>query len=146
MVSFVRSLKGGRQYAYTSDDKMEKGRLELAQIDYQLPARKKLEILPLEKPAADFMSDIVTFCREKKIKCVYTVPWQATDPDYVALNREVRKEFLAELSTIIPCLDDPQAGVIEGLDGFSDSEYHLGAEMSRKRSKFLGESLSQFLK
>lgn len=146
MVSFVRALKGGRPYAYTSDDKKGSGRLELGQIDYQLPARKKLEILPLEKPALDFMREVVAFCRKKGVTCVYTIPWQATSSDYVAINRKVRQEFLAELGVIIPFLHDPEAGVIEGLEGFSDSEYHLGAKMSRKRSNFLGESLDKFLK
>jgi hypothetical protein len=146
MVSLVRFLIGGRSYAYTSDDKKEGGRLELGQIDYQLPARKKLEILPLEKPAIDFMREVVAFCRKKEVTCVYTIPWQGTSSDYVAINRKVRQEFLAELGVIISFLHDPEAGVIEGLEGFSDSEYHLGAEMSRKRSNFLGESLEKFLK
>lgn len=146
MVSFVRNMQGGRPYAYTSDDKKEGGRLELGQIEYQLPARKGLEILPIEKPAIVFMREIVAFCRKNGITCVYTIPWQGTDPEYVALNRNVRQEFLDDLGTIIPCLHDPAVGVIEGLEGFSDSEYHLGAEMSRKRSNFLATKLAQFLR
>lgn len=144
VVSLGRALRGGRPYAYTPDDQKRGGRLELGKMEYQLPARKELGILPLEKSAIVFMRELVAFCQKNDITCVYTIPWQATDPAYVEENRKKRAEFLAEVGTVIPCLEDERVGVIAGMEGFSDSEYHLGPEMSRKRSEFLSTKLEKF--
>ena len=144
MVSLGRSIQDGRPYAYTNDDQKGGGRLELGQIEYQRAARQELDILPLEEPAVDFLHEVASFCQAQEILCVYTIPWQATDPAYVDENRNVKAKFLAEVGAVIPCLDDERVGVIAGMEGFLDTDYHLGAEMSRKRSEFLAAKLERF--
>ncbi|MDB4669548.1 hypothetical protein OAF33_00745 [bacterium] len=145
VVILGRKLSGRRPYTYSQDDFREGGRLELENVEYQVPLRDELNIVNLDGTAVEFLEEVALFCNEIGVMCVYTIPWQATKPPLVNDLRESRKSFMSRVSKIMPIILDPQFGVVLGYEGFSDSEYHLGPLLSEKRSEFLADYLKEFL-
>lgn len=140
-----RLVKGGKAYTYGSEDLKSKGRIELQKIEYRIGPQRELEFNDLEDGVVRFLGEVMKFCESKGAHCIYTIPWQGTDVNFVGENREIRKRFLSEISRIMPVIPDSSVGVISGDKGFSDTAYHMGAELSIARSTFLGKELAKLI-
>lgn len=146
VVILGRKVSGGRPYAYSKEDYREGGRLELGSVEYKVPLRDELNAVELDRLAIEFLESVVFYCEGIGVRCVYTIPWQATKPHLVDDLRKNRKEYLENINRVMPVVIDPKFGVISGDEGFSDSEYHLGPILSQNRSEFLANQLESLLK
>ena len=145
MVMAGRKIQGGRPYAYTMEDWQGGGRLELSKVEFVMPPRVENTALDLEPAGEAFLREISRWCEDEGVRCVYTIPWQGTQQQIVKEREAERRDFLEEISATMPVLPDPRAGVLTGMEGFADSEYHMGAELSAERSRFLRAALEAFL-
>ena len=145
IVSTARRIKGGRPYAYTMDDSKPKGRLELAEIEFRLPPVKFSGTEFIDDSGLRLLEDIANYAYTNGLQVVYAIPWKGVESDMKAAEAVLRKQFLARVETVLPVLKDESLGLVDGLNGFSDTHYHMEAELSAKRSHFLADALRRFL-
>ena len=146
LVFIARKFSKGRPYAYTLDDYRPLGRLELSVTASRSKAVEKFDLIYPDESGEEFLKEVVKHCEEIGVEVYYSMSWEGTRPEVMNENRESRQYFLNRIEPFMSIIPDESLGVLEGFDGFSDTEMHMGPKLSKKRSLFLGETLKSILK
>jgi hypothetical protein len=83
--------------------------------------------------------------KERNIRLLYSLPWQYVEPPLADLHREANRCLLAQISEILPCVEDDSLGVSTRTEDFSDTTNHLSPPGSERRSISLAKELSRHL-
>jgi hypothetical protein len=84
--------------------------------------------------------------KQKGVRLAYSMPWYYTATDSLAHNRENKRKVLAEISEIMPILEDGYSGAMDGIENFADSGLHLSDKGSATRSHALAEALKAHIR
>lgn len=136
-----KSIKGDLSYRYHSRDWNYGGWLESDFRQGPLIPGKKLIHHQITSEAKALLRRLKKEAEHRQIKLAYHMPWLLTASSYVSDNRHLNSQIIAQVSEIIPVLDDPNQGVIDRIDWFSDSEYHLNAFGANQRTSIVANSI-----
>jgi hypothetical protein len=103
------------------------------------PAREKT----LSAAARDFLEQLVAVCAERKLRLALTLPWFYVAEEHAEAERRFNVAFLAELSEIVPTLDDGATGVWTVEEDFADTPFHLVPAAAEHRSDQLAIALKE---
>ncbi|WP_193211697.1 hypothetical protein [Luteolibacter marinus] len=141
----AKRIAGGERYYYSMADLRPGGRLETRRGHPGGKGDPEIHPGSLTPEAKDFLEAVARRSRESGVGMVYTLPWYFTAPESAEANREARRQLLTEIAAIMPVLDDPMLGVCTEPGWFADTNFHLTATGSEKRSRFLAGALASWL-
>lgn len=98
----------------------------------------------LSPQARQWMRDVKTECDRLGVEVVYAVPWLYGDEAESEAMREANRKFLADVSAIIPVLQDPESGVHTVRSDYSDTQAHPTADGARLRTDRLAEIVKRW--
>lgn len=91
------------------------------------------------------MKTFAEAAKGKGVRLAYSMPWYYTATTSLEHNRENKRKVLAEISKIIPVLEDGFSGAMDGRENYADSGLHLSEKGSAIRSQALAKSLKSKL-
>jgi hypothetical protein len=112
----------------------------------QTPVRVPVHAPPghqsaLHPDVVRFLRALKRDCEARGIKVVYSLPWAYAPPDQVADFRRENARFLLEVMQVLPVLKDPTLGGRTAAKDFADTEWHLTAAASARRTAEFGAAI-----
>ncbi len=112
-----------------------------ARRDLPEPTIQPLALSPFGR---DLLRRIQAHCAARNIRVAYSLPWMYVPPDKEAEARANFLNILAQISAIIPVLNDPALGTHTVKDDFADTVLHLRPEPANRRTDEIGRALRQW--
>lgn len=138
---------GRDMYRYSMDDWQPGGRLSTeSRVESVVSEGKMANELHLSKQAKSILKQTLDYGRKRNIKVCYSMPWAYTKPKASEINRSYNRNFLNEISEIMPVLYDSSEGVRVEAHYYADTILHLTDEGAVERSKELGCAIKKYLK
>jgi len=112
----------------------------------QTPVRMPMQTAPghfetLHPEVRRFLSALRRDCEARGIKVVYSLPWAYAPPKDIAAFRQNNARFLLQVIQVLPVLKEPTLGGHPVASDFADTEWHLTAQGSARRSAEFGDAL-----
>ena len=87
------------------------------------------------------LRNLRAYCEAKHIRLVYSLPWGYVPLEHMQGFQRENREFLREISAVVPVLRDPQLGAWSDVNGFSDTTWHLAPPTAALRTRAMGRAL-----
>jgi hypothetical protein len=140
-----KKITRGEPYYYSAADLRPGGRLETRRGHPTGRGDERLHPGELTPEASAMLERAAWFAGQQGIRVVYALPWYFTAGDSAAANRGVRRVLLEQVARIMPVLEDPALGIQTDPSLFSDTNFHLTAAGSERRSRELGRGVAGLL-
>jgi hypothetical protein len=91
-----------------------------------------------------FLRSLSEWCRARKVKLAYSLPWGYTPPEKVRPFQIENLRFLLQVIAIMPVLKDARLGAYSERDQFADTAWHLTGAAARLRTDELGDQVTHW--
>lgn len=98
----------------------------------------------LSPQARQWLRDVKADCERLGVEVVYAVPWIYGDESEAAAMREANRKFLADVSSVIPVLQDPELGVHTARADYADTLAHPTGDGARLRTDRLADIIRRW--
>jgi len=92
----------------------------------------------------DLLRRIREYCAERHVRVAYSLPWMYVSPQQEAKAKAGFRDFLDQVSSIIPVLNDVALGTHTVKEDFADTPLHLKPEAANRRSDEIARALRQW--
>ena len=89
----------------------------------------------LSAGARMLLQDLQVWCRQRRVRIAYSLPWAYTPPAAKAAFLKSNLDFLRQVNQILPVLKDPLLGADTVAEHYSDTAWHLTAAAAVLRTE-----------
>lgn len=91
------------------------------------------------------LESFAALCHKREMPCAFVLPWHYAPPDHADAARRANRNFLAEVSEILPVLEDGTTGIWTEAGDFADTPFHLVPAAANLRTDRLAEAIRPWL-
>lgn len=145
LITWIATAVTGKGYGYSTEDYRYHGRLETQKSDPHLQGAGRNPASHLSSTGRELLTTLKKAAEAKKVRLIYSMPWQYTKEEFVEENRINKRAMLDDIKSIMPAINDEFAGTMPKVTYFSDTALHLSAEGAKNRSQILAVGIKQWL-
>jgi len=146
LITLIGRVSTGKGYRYKTGDIKYHGLTQTTDRDTSLQPAGASAATTLDAAGRMLLETFAAAAKRKGVHLAYSMPWYFTATVHLTESRANKQKVLAEISEIMPVIEDGYSGAMDGIEHFADSGLHLTGKGSRIRSLALANSLKSGVK
>lgn len=135
----------GQGYRYKIHDIGYRGIIRTPVHNPNMEPSQETAIRSLHPQGRQLLESYAAAAQQKGVHLAYSMPCFFTDTAALTHNRANNQKILDEINTIIPVIEDPYNGAMDGIENFSDTVQHLSDQGIAIKSTAVATALKSHL-